>query len=81
VAVEIPLREKYRVVTNGRQKGGSNNSHAAKVRTPLRKEDREAAQRATAENRMVKVLVGGRKVRWMSQQAWEAMDHGAAVAQ
>jgi len=74
MAVEIPLRGKYREVTNGRQPGGKhNNSGASKTRIPRKKEEIEAAQEETRKHQRVLVLIGGRHRRLMTVAEYETL--------
>jgi hypothetical protein len=63
MAVEIPLRSKYRHVTNGTHKSTGGSSSVKKHRG-LTGKAKEEAQRQTSRGAKVLVLVDGRKRRF-----------------
>lgn len=75
--IEIKLKRKYLAQGAGKkQKGGHNNQGTkhANRREPL-KGEREAAQRVTAANRKVLVLLANGKKTFMRQAEWDTHSH------
>ncbi len=65
MAVEIPLRGRYRNVTNSSQKSRGGNSGSTKVRRERIKGEKEKDQAATKANQKIMHLAGGRKRTWI----------------
>lgn len=61
--MEIPLRRKYREVTNGRFRSPSNTSGISKARMPQSPADKARADAERARPRAVKVLLPNGKTR------------------
>lgn len=65
MSVEIKLRRKYVKVTSGSQKSGGGRSGSTKKRMEQPRGSKEAAQAITKANRMMLVLVDGKRRTWV----------------
>ena len=70
MAIELPVKQKYRDHVNGHHKSTSGNGGTNKHRGETDKKRKEAAQEATRDNQMVMVLDQGRKIRWYRAADW-----------